>query len=207
MLVDMTIDQIRSSIKIVDLTEKVIYLDLKKMMDAGYIELIKKKSKGNAPIYRLIKYVEITGKLKVSQQEVKGKLKSSISNGYNDMAGSNKEVIGELKGSTIKEKEKEKEIYSRIITRLNELTNKNYKTTTKKTIACIEVRLNEGFTENDFYKVIEIKCKEWKNTEMDMYLRPETLFGNKFEGYLNQEQHITEKLKEEFNAFSTDVRL
>lgn len=83
-------------------------------------------------------------------------------------------------------KDKNKYIYSRVITRLNQLTGKNYKSTTKKTIDCIDARLNEEFTEEDFYKVIEIKAKEWLGTKYEIYLRPETLFGNKFEGYLNQ---------------------
>ncbi len=82
--------------------------------------------------------------------------------------------------------DKNKYIYSRVITQLNQLTGKNYKPTTKKTIDCIDARLNEDFTEKDFYKVIEIKTKEWLGTEYEKYLRPETLFGNKFEGYLNQ---------------------
>lgn len=48
--------------------------------------------------------------------------------------------------------------------------------------------MNENFTEEDFKKVIDIKTKEWKNDKtMCKYLRPETLFGTKFEGYLNQE--------------------
>ena len=89
-------------------------------------------------------------------------------------------------------------IYSRVITRLNSVTGKSYKPTTKKTIACIDARLKEGFIEDDFYKVIEIKTKEWSGTNMEIYLRPETLFGAKFEGYLNQEpkdQQLYEKPK------------
>ena len=33
--------------------------------------------------------------------------------------------------------------------------------------------------------VIDKKCAEWIGTEYEKYLRPETLFGTKFEGYLN----------------------
>lgn len=48
--------------------------------------------------------------------------------------------------------------------------------------------MKEGFKEEDFYQVIDIKVKEWKNNkDMKQYLRPETLFSNKFESYLNQE--------------------
>lgn len=50
----------------------------------------------------------------------------------------------------------------------------------------INARLNEGYTVDDFYDVIDKKCGEWQGTEREKYLRPETLFGNKFESYLNQ---------------------
>lgn len=83
-------------------------------------------------------------------------------------------------------KNEKNEIYSRVITRLNGLTSKNFKYTTKKTISYIDSRLKEGFSEQDFYKVIDIKVEEWLNTDMAKYLRPETLFGAKFESYLNQ---------------------
>lgn len=73
-----------------------------------------------------------------------------------------------------------------VIDYLNIILNSNYKYTTKKTQDCIKARLNEGFTVDDFKTVIDKKSKEWMGTDMEKYLRPETLFGNKFEGYLNQ---------------------
>lgn len=77
--------------------------------------------------------------------------------------------------------------YIDIIDYLNKLTGKNYKSTTKKTKDCIKARWNEGFTLDDFKRVIDIKSKAWGNDpRMEMYLRPETLFGTKFEGYLNE---------------------
>jgi uncharacterized phage protein (TIGR02220 family) len=50
----------------------------------------------------------------------------------------------------------------------------------------IKARWKEGQVLVDFKTVIDVKCKEWLNTDMAKYLRPETLFGNKFESYLNQ---------------------
>ncbi|WP_300259899.1 conserved phage C-terminal domain-containing protein [Clostridium sp.] len=78
-------------------------------------------------------------------------------------------------------------IYSRVIEYLNLKTGKSYKSTTKKTQSLIKSRLDEGFNEEEFFKVIDNKVVEWKGTEYEKYLRPETLFGNKFEGYLNQD--------------------
>lgn len=73
-----------------------------------------------------------------------------------------------------------------IIEYLNLKTNKNYKTTTQKTRSLIKARMNEHFTVDDFKIVIDKMCTEWIGTNMEKYLRPETLFGTKFESYLNQ---------------------
>ena len=73
-----------------------------------------------------------------------------------------------------------------IVTFLNSTVGSNYKSTTGKTRKLIAARLAEGFTVDDFKSVITKKAKEWQNTDMAQYLRPETLFGTKFEGYLNQ---------------------
>lgn len=78
------------------------------------------------------------------------------------------------------------DIYKEVVNYLNMILDSNYKYTTKKTQDCIKARLNEGFTVDDFKTVIDKKAKEWLGTDMERYLRPETLFGNKFEGYLNQ---------------------
>ncbi len=78
-------------------------------------------------------------------------------------------------------------IYSLVIGKLNSLANKSYKSSSKKTQQLIRARVNEGFTVEDFYKVIENKVCSWKDDpKMDQYLRPATLFGTKFESYLNE---------------------
>lgn len=73
-----------------------------------------------------------------------------------------------------------------IISFLNSTTGSKYKASTDKTRRLIAARLAEGFTVDDFKKVITKKAKGWTGTDMAQYLRPETLFGTKFEGYLNQ---------------------
>lgn len=77
-------------------------------------------------------------------------------------------------------------IYSSIISYLNEKAHTKYRPSSSKTKTLIKARLNERFTIDDFKKVIDNKTSEWLNTEMEKYLRPETLFGTKFESYLNQ---------------------
>lgn len=81
--------------------------------------------------------------------------------------------------------------YKEIVDYLNEKTGKNFKHKTAKTRKFIEARWNQDFRLDDFKKVIDVKTDEWLNTDSDKYLRPETLFGTKFEGYLNQKTKST----------------
>lgn len=74
-----------------------------------------------------------------------------------------------------------------IIGYLNNKLGTNYKDTTVATRRLVNARMNEGYTVDDFKQVIDKKYKEWGNDEdMSAYLRPNTLFSNKFESYLNQ---------------------
>ncbi|EHD4919982.1 hypothetical protein JQ662_000224 [Listeria monocytogenes] len=74
-----------------------------------------------------------------------------------------------------------------IVTYLNQKIGSKYKPSSKKTKEHISARLGEGFSVDDFKQVIDIKAAEWLNdTKMQKFLRPETLFGTKFESYLNQ---------------------
>lgn len=50
----------------------------------------------------------------------------------------------------------------------------------------IKARFNEGYKENDFYKVIDKMYDWWVGTEYEQYLQPTTLFGDKFDKYYNK---------------------
>lgn len=72
-----------------------------------------------------------------------------------------------------------------IVAYLNEVTGSHYKPSTPKTQKQIKARMREGFTVADFKTVIDKKNQdEWFVT--GGFMRPETLFGTKFEGYLNE---------------------
>jgi len=86
-------------------------------------------------------------------------------------------------------KKQEKIPYKEIVDYLNEKTGSEFRSTTKATQRLIKSRWKEGFTLDDFKKVIDIKTKEWRGEpDMVQYLRPQTLFGTKFEAYLNEEK-------------------
>ena len=83
------------------------------------------------------------------------------------------------------ELEKDTLIYTSVIDYLNQKAGTNYRASSKKTRSLIHARVKEGFKLDDFKVVIDKKCAEWLGNDMAQYLRPETLFGTKFEGYLN----------------------
>lgn len=73
-----------------------------------------------------------------------------------------------------------------IVAYLNEVCGTNYRANSKQTKEKIHGRLSEGFTVDDFKAVVDSKAREWKGTQMEQYLRPDTLFcPSKFESYLN----------------------
>ena len=97
----------------------------------------------------------------------------------------NTNAIKDLTNKELSEESTKNNIYSRVIDFLNAMAGTNYKSTTAKTQQLIKARLKEGFTLEDFETVIRKKCREWVDTDFAKYLRPETLFGTKFESYLN----------------------
>ena len=108
----------------------------------------------------------------------------------------------ENRSNNIVEKKSRQNTIKEIIEYLNLKTKKSYKVTTKVTQRYINARLEEGYSLEDFKCVIDKKVREWQGTEMDPYLRPETLFGTKFEGYLNQsDKPVTKGRTNSFNNF------
>lgn len=77
--------------------------------------------------------------------------------------------------------------YAEIVAALNEAAGTSYRPTSKKTRQLIHARWAEGFRLPDFEAVIDTMSAAWLNDpKMAAYLRPETLFGTKFESYLNR---------------------
>lgn len=99
-----------------------------------------------------------------------------------------------------------------IIDYLNKRKGKKHSVKTKKTAQLVHKLLDNGFTVEDFERVIDIKCSQWLNNEkMNQYLRPRTLFSEKFEDYLNEAlartkqqgasgQSVAEKMKEIYGS-------
>lgn len=89
------------------------------------------------------------------------------------------------------------EIETRIIEYLNEKTGKAFRGSDKDR-QLIRGRLSEGYTEEDFRSVIEVKSEQWLDDDkFRSYLRPSTLFApSKFDSYLQESASVkpTQKL-------------
>ena len=72
-----------------------------------------------------------------------------------------------------------------IVDYLNQKAGTKYRANSESNKKHIKARLKEGFPVDDFKTVIDKKCSEWIGTQFEKFLRPETLFGSKFESYLN----------------------
>lgn len=90
--------------------------------------------------------------------------------------------------------------YKEIIDYLNSKTGKKYRDNVQKNKSLIKARWSEGYRLEDFKQVIDNMVKDWSGTKYAKYLRPETLFGTKFDGYLNQGNVVNREKK-------TDERL
>ena len=94
--------------------------------------------------------------------------------------------INTTEGNTVKDIERV-EVYKRVIDYLNSKTGRRYNHKSKAVIESINARMRDGYTEDDFFKVIDNKCYEWIGTEHEQFLRPSTLFApSHFDEYLNQ---------------------
>lgn len=115
--------------------------------------------------------------------------------------------VASLEEDKEKEEDIDRELYISIVSYLNEKAGTNYRPNTAKTKTAIHARLSEGFKLDDFKTVIDKKCAEWMGTEWEKFIRPETLFGTKFESYLNQKQNnrpqqqASGKKQNEYNSF------
>ena len=164
-----------NSDKRLNLTTQKVRTILKKLEKEGYIELLTSGSKGKERTFK----ITIKQQLFNNNETNKSEQLQQVEGGKQQQSNNNVTTLS-------KKKEKDNNIYSLVIDYLNKKANTNYRPTTKNTQSFINARVKEGYTVEDFKKVIDSKSKEWLNTDFEKYLRPATLFGSKFENYLNE---------------------
>lgn len=91
-----------------------------------------------------------------------------------------------------------------VIAHLNAATGSHFKPNADVTRRHLDARLREGYAVEDCKRVVDTKAAQWLGTDMAKYLRPETLFGAKFEGYLNEPAPgVAHEADDEWSAYAT----
>lgn len=115
-------------------------------------------------------------------------LQTSLQVSYNNKELNKKLKDKELSNKDILSGKPDRIPYAEIVGYLNEKADRQFKSSTKKTQSLIRARYNDGWEVDHFKTVIDNKVAQWKDdNNMQRYLRPDTLFGTKFEGYLNED--------------------
>lgn len=161
---------------------------IKQLQQKGYID-IKYNYQGKEISERLIKvkrppYPEVFNKLNTYLENDDRGIKYS-KQGYLENAKDNNITTNNINNNN-NSKERKEDIES-IVHYLNLTLGTKYREC-PSTVKHINARLDEGYTLDDFFDVIDNKYEEWKDTDMEKYLRPDTLFGTKFDIYLNQKR-------------------
>lgn len=126
----------------------------------------------------------------------KGIVDNEIVTKSNESKEKDIEVEKETEIEVIKAEPTKNEAIKEIIDYLNLCLGSSYTYKNKTNNSHISARLDEGHTVEDFKTVIDKKSRQWKNTKMASYLRPETLFcSSHFESYLNEQIVEEEKGK------------
>lgn len=199
---------------VLKLSENTIRYGMLKLTECGYL------SKGEAKGTWMLNKDEIdasepqnlilnTSKSDAQSLKICGEEKEEERSKEEDKEYIYNNTLSDSNSLKIQENEKEKEIpkkekdgleelperfskeYREIINYLNEKTGKKYSAKSRVNQGHMSARLKEGFTVEDFKKVIDTKCFQWKDDpKMSQFLRPETLFSTKFDRYLNEEKSV-----------------
>lgn len=165
---------------------------LRRLEKMGII-LIYKNANGNIHTYRINKDFEswkpFTKKLIISNI-ANPDLQKSKSAFTKKLTAIDKETYKETSKETKSSFSlQEKELVREIIADLNAILGTSYRPDSKGTVKHVQLRLKEGWKLEDFRTVVKKKKASWgDDPKMAVYLRPETLFGVKFESYLNEKQ-------------------
>lgn len=173
------------------LSRNTVADSLKKLESTGELKIKASKTGTKITVVNYEKFQLLGQNSEQVAQNLGNRLGNNLGNTLGNRLGTTKNI----------KKERTKE-YKDIVQFLNEKTGQHYRPSGSKTKRLIDARMNEGYTVEDFKTVITKKANEWNGTKMAHYLRPETLFGTKFESYLNQKEAMPrgEQLPEYWNA-------
>ena len=177
------LDRLKSKMSYIESTQEIIIFD--------YYKFFWDTSKINSK------------KLRFYTEEIKHKpFKDYVLSTYNAVVN-NDDIIDSVKNNllediSIENSKKNKDIHNlcrAVISYFNEKCGTRYSYLSDSICDLIAQRYNEGFVSFEDYKiVIDKKYFQWKDDKtMEQYIRPYTLFGDKFQNYLNEKDIRFEK--------------
>ena len=162
MEVKVTTSQIVTGVKIIDLTDRIVNAELKKMIEAGFLKLVKKGSKGNFSIYKIIK----TNEMMVTNAYVIGNLKDSNSNVLEGDEVTNAYLIGNPNSKNKEKDNNKKEKESNLDKIISSYTNNNELAETIKDFIKMRKAVKKPLTDRAM-KGILTKLDKFSNSDID----------------------------------------
>ena len=159
-------------------SNKTIIKIKKELKDAGLMTEVRQGMNLPNRIY----LEALNGSVENTFQEVQKVHLGSVENTLSEV-----QKVHTIKTENTKTENKNNKLLSckEVISYLNLKAKKNFKFDTASHHKFIKARLKEGYTLEDFKKVVDIMSAKWIGTEYEQYLQPQTLFGNKMDNYLN----------------------
>ena len=169
------------------LSEYQVRRSAKILKENGFIDTKLKKANGSPTLHYKVNMDKLSESI---LKKLKNRNQTNLSNDseVSLVSLTVDDTVDEQTVDSNKSRDSTRTPYKEIIEYLNEKTGRQYKHSAKLNQRVIKARMNEGYTLEDFKTVIDKKSVEWNDdVKMKEYLRPETLFGTKFDRYLNED--------------------
>ncbi len=221
-------EAVEAELPMLGLQKRAIMKRFLKLRDVGVLTHYTKKTGGTYSFFGIgERYLELITSTKIKNvsssssqnNEPEGVLLEAQGCALESIEGVSEKAQGCASGSTtnnpstkrsiinIVEKKNLDDNVKKIIDYLNKKTGKNFKANTNATLKLIKARLKEGFTIEDFERVVDNMAAEWTGTKWEKYLVPTTLFAGKFETYLNLVKVKDKKINAEHKEPSKPIKV
>ena len=179
-------EKILSDLPILHMKKDTVYRRMKRLAQVKILKRYTKREGGTYSFYNLGEEYENILSKERADEKTEGyenktyNCKEDITVDYGRETGTN---IDNIKNNNTKYS-KNKEDIEYILSYLELKTGKKFKGYDMGSGVLIQKLLNSGYTKKQLIAVIDLKEAQWRNTKLEKYIRPQTLFGEKFTKYL-----------------------
>ena len=163
---------------------KYIFIPIKQQMDR------------NKALYR--EKCERNRRNILKRYEKEGKTSTSVYDGYLTKTKTKTDTKTETDTDTESTSVDVWSLSRSVLSHLNAVTGASWRVDDVSSVRLISELAHSGYTEDQMLEVIDKKAADWLgDPKVEQYLRPSTLFGTKFEQYLNQPDSARKKERDE----------